>query len=357
MKAWAGVSIVCGVVLMTGAMVMAEVSGTSLWSEIREIAVTEARVEEEVFDAEGISKITVRTSNDAVKIVGVYLPDENPDATCDGCGMTLMQVMRVPDVVRVKYSEPTDGRWGYDVKLENGELIVERWSEDRFFQIFPWFTVGLEPVTIEVPAKMKADIDVKTGNGSIDIYDVRGDSIAARTSNGKIKIDEVRGRDMFVRTSNGGIELRNYHEFDKVDAKTSNGRILLWTGGAEETIAKTSNGRIVFVDLWAFDLKLTTSNGSVEGSVVGKRGDFGVNLKTSNGSVSTNDVDFVQNETGGYDLVENKSSYGSHLTEERDGGNIDIKTSNGDVYLIFSGGQHGDWWLQRKPWWGQQTFK
>jgi len=357
MKTWAAISFITGTVMVIGSVVAASVQEFDLMDEVqRLVSVSSVQIEKEV-DVNTVNRIVVRTENEEVNIVGVTLPVET--------GWDDIKVTKTLDVIKVSHSEPANGRWGYDVRIEGDELIVERWSEEVFMQVFPWFVTGLEPIKIEVPEGMIANIDVETSNARINISGVGSEmeevspdmNIVARTSNGGIRIDEVRGKKIVAETSNGRVELRNYHGFEKVGVETSNGAVLLWSGSAKETTVETSNSRIVFVDLLSTNLNLNTSNSSVEGSVVGKREDFGISLRTSNGSVSMNEVDFVQNEDGGFDLVESQSKFGNRLVEERDGGVIDIKTSNGDIYLIFSGGQHGDWWLQKKSWWGKQTFR
>lgn len=109
--------------------------------------------------------------------------------------------------------------------------------------------------------------------------------ITFTTSNGRIVLDDVNVNAAHLTTSNSRIELEDVFARDQIVAATSNSGI-----SAEDTEAggllslSTSNGRVELSDVDARELVIKTSNGSVSGSVKGKREEYTVSSSTSNGA-------------------------------------------------------------------------
>jgi len=291
MKTWAAISFITGTVLVVASVVVANVQGFDLMDEIHNlISVESVQVEKEI-DVTVAKRIVVRADNEEVKIVGVSQAVDT--------GWDDVVVRKSPDVIRVNYSQPTNGRWGYDVRLEGDELIVERWSEEVFMQIFPWFVTGLKPVLIEIPMGLMVDIDVETSNASVSAKSLSAQDIKLHTSNGAVRVNDVEANLLDLRSSNGAIELKAVV--------------------AKGIVAKTNNGVIRLDRVKADSIEGKSSNGAIIGLIGGLRDEFSIKVNTSNGKVVINGK-------------EKGKSY-----DEGDGTKmIKLETSNGWIRLDFS---------------------
>ena len=291
MKLWAGVSVVCGVMLIVGALVIAETKGENLFDQIRDLVTVETIHQEKVFDAGTFRKVSVRTSNGAVEVRRAADGDYH---------------------ITVGYGEPRDERWRYDVREEGGTLVIEK--RDNGWQLFQLFS-NIEPIVIEVPEGVVLDFDIKTSNGSLSMSGVSVRDARLETSNGRVEAEDVSEFCPNIMFLEEGIM-----ECDtSLEVKTSNGKITLNGISVDEIVGRTSNGGIEFGGLKMQSLDLKTSNGGISGDVVGGRSEFTIQADTSNGSIKVDD-----------------GSYGKHLSEGNGVRNITLKTSNGGIQLNFA---------------------
>ena len=132
------------------------------------------------------------------------------------------------------------------------------------------------------------ETNLKTTNSRISLENIRCKSLEARTGNGRIVLDRVQSKS-FIRckTGNSRITFSQVKSEGELSAITSNGRIL-----AENTISLgaaefiTSNGSVTVEHISVPALKITTSNGSIQGTLPGCRADWQITSGTSNGSNS-----------------------------------------------------------------------
>ncbi|MRG59756.1 DUF4097 family beta strand repeat protein [Agromyces sp. CFH 90414] len=139
---------------------------------------------------------------------------------------------------------------------------------------------------LEVPAGL--DVSGETTNGSIELSGVA--EVAVSTSNGRIELDGVTGS-VDADTSNGriiGTDLTG----DGVEASTSNGAIELELGTPQDVTADTSNGSIELrVPDARYRVETETSNGGIDVGIDDLAdGEFTLDLRTSNGSITVSPV-------------------------------------------------------------------
>jgi DUF4097 and DUF4098 domain-containing protein YvlB len=97
--------------------------------------------------------------------------------------------------------------------------------------VLDWVFGGKTPsvtVTYRLTVPKRADLDLRTVNGGVEVDDVTGE-VEVGTTNGKVELYEVRGT-IDAHTTNGGIhaEVEGFSEDDEVYLKTVNGGITLY---------------------------------------------------------------------------------------------------------------------------------
>ena len=123
-------------------------------------------------------------------------------------------------------------------------------------------------------------------------------------------MEHVTAGQVTAQTSNGAITLEEVSVSGAVDMKSSNGTLTArQVTAGDKLIMITSNGLISIEQAASAVIELSTSNGSISGSVEGKRSDYAITSGTSNGDNSLRD--------GG------KGAY--MLTAHTSNGNINIR--------------------------------
>ncbi|MEG1874597.1 MAG: DUF4097 family beta strand repeat-containing protein [Angelakisella sp.] len=221
---------------------------------------------------------------------------------------------------------------------------------DHFFN----FTLQETKMTILVPKNYRGSITAKTANGAIEVQELAAQELRLRTSNGQVNANSLRvGGLCSVESSNGQVTLSDLQAAGKLEVHSSNGAILgsgwsaqamaisstngrieLENAAAQQSIAiDTSNGAIILqnvtaqnaIDAQTFNdaihlnelaagqgLTLTSSNGAIMGSIVGRLSDFTGSVRTSNSE--------------------------SNLPETMVGGakQLEVHTSNGAIQIEFT---------------------
>ncbi|MCL1900899.1 MAG: DUF4097 domain-containing protein [Firmicutes bacterium] len=234
--------------------------------------------------------------------------------------------------VIVKY---TDRKREYYAVEESDVLKIKKIFSLKWYHYFLRFNFRAK-IEIYLPKNYAGGMEIKTSNGSVSINSVTAESIDVITSNGKIVVENlavenefkfrssngkfcaenVKGKSFEIQTSNGKISVVNAEFQDSFKCRTSNGKIIADGVRSNEIELKSSNGR-VFIDRASIgtSMKVKTSNGSIKGNILGKREDFTIESKTSNGKNN---------------LPENIS----HSLQKGDK-KLNIETSNGCIDIIF----------------------
>jgi hypothetical protein len=193
--------------------------------------------------------------------------------------------------------------YGQD-ELDLVEINVENIS-DKIEIVANYLGVLSSRPSVNMILKIPHDIfidNVLTSNGDISISQTKG-NISAISTNGKIHIENVEGY-VLAKTSNGGIEIKETSGIR--DLSTSNAKISVEVNDIKD------------------DITISTSNGAVD-LYLNSLLDINVDMTTSNGEISINDV-----------LLNIISSSKNHINGNLgDGGYLlVVHTSNGDVNLF-----------------------
>lgn len=176
-------------------------------------------------------------------------------------------------------------------------------DESFFTRIFHGFCDHGNSVTVDYVISLPKTAvlsTVRNVNGSIELYETRGNTIArstngsimadhadsileAHTTNGKIQLRNTKGNTI-AHTTNGSITIENAEGF--IIAQSTNGSINL-NGVTTVKEAHTTNGaiRVGVGNNMVTDMSLATTNGSIEISFP-QAINADVDLSTSNGKVT-----------------------------------------------------------------------
>lgn len=217
-----------------------------------------------------------------------------------------------------------------EIEPSQGRLVISEKLELKWYDYIRIFGIGGAKLCIELPQGMNTEISASTDNGSVSLENLStSGGVKIETSNGKFEIKNVKtGGNLDLKTSNsvieaeqaeisggftaqssnGKIELKSVKAGGSCEARTSNarvafenvkvgeseivtsnGKVELEAVSAESMSIKTSNGKIEFSELEILGKRLEaeSSNGAIEGCLVGSEGDYRFDCNTSNASVST----------------------------------------------------------------------
>ncbi len=209
--------------------------------------------------------------------------------------------------ITIAYYESDNIDFTYE--LENGKISLSNNIYENNIFLFNFFNSFSRNITINIPANLACDLDIKTVNGrikveklsqlndvnlntenaSITIDKVYCDNLVATTVNGKVSVTNVIvEKDINVNTSNASIN------FEDVSAKnikglTTNGWMRVDDINATTIICKSSNGQINGDSIMAKTIDLTTSQGSIDVEIIGDFRSFQIDVTTSNGSIYIDD--------------------------------------------------------------------
>lgn len=175
----------------------------------------------------------------------------------------------------------------------NGELRLREEPNLQFW----FFGIGIKPTaTITLPNN-QCSLSVDTDNGKIVIDDSVANgsfvNLDLETDNGSITIDgNVTCTNLDVSTSNGKIVFNgNVTATNELEAESDNGVIIVDGKLTANSVSlETNNGAITAngtID--AQKLHLETKNGKITAKLEGKNADYGISVKTGNGSCNVND--------------------------------------------------------------------
>lgn len=168
----------------------------------------------------------------------------------------------------------------YEVSLDESILTLKYLNENLSKS-----TDSNPNVELIVPAEYAGAFQLDTSNASVNVsglISVR--SVYINTSNAPIDMEHVTAGQVTGQTSNGAITLSEMSVSGAVDMKSSNGTLIARQVTARDKLnMETSNGRISIDQAASAVIELSTSNGSISGSVEGKRSDYTITSGTSNG--------------------------------------------------------------------------
>jgi len=231
------------------------------------------------FDPASIKEISVIDSNNAISMEKGY--EFSVDYT--NAGDDVYAVGISDGVLTVKYV-PRAKKMGFLWNIFSGSARRDK-------------------VVVTVPDNWHGRASLRTGNSSIEVRDVSLSDLTAhtsnssvtaervkavgnvvlRTSNSRVSAEDVEAEKVTIKTNNARIEGKNVRAAGNVTFVSSNGRITAENVSGKDMVLSTSNGKIEVMNIGAQYIKLATSNGGISGTVAGKRGDYRITSRTSNG--------------------------------------------------------------------------
>ena len=180
----------------------------------------------------------------------------------------------------------------YEVSLDGGVLTL-KYKNNSLFKLGNWFfgfnkvfNKSNPKVEVVLPAAYAGEIQLDTSNAPVNVSGLSSaGEVRIGTSNSPIEVNRVSAALLNARTSNGPITLDGVIVSGAVDMKSSNAPLTARQVAARDKLRMdTSNGRILVEQVVSADIGLNSSNGSISGSVEGKRSDYTISSNTSNGS-------------------------------------------------------------------------
>lgn len=238
--------------------------------------------------ADAVKTITVRTSNDGVRIEKSTSGEASITYYTDECTL-------------------------YETSFEGGNLMLKRLSSidmdgGQLFRLFKngfVFRRNAPEIVVQVPQDSLIDIDIVTSNGRASLNGLRGlGEVSIRTNNGALNCETASMLALSMKSSNGRINLNGVSVKRAAEARSSNAHIDAKGvfGGENVTFSTTnarlsasgikaegmltmttSNGGISFERLLARAYKFRTSNGGIHGTLPGNAKDYRISSGTSNG--------------------------------------------------------------------------
>ena len=207
---------------------------------------------------------------------------------------------------------------------ETNELsisISRKWY-DNFFIFNFGITREYYNVYLYLPATViDSTLSVVSSNGQI-LVDLSNpfESVYVKSQNGKLTLNNIVSDSITANTSNGDINMENVSVTNEITGKTFNGAVNLNLVNAEEIDFTTSNGKIEAINITVQNADLVSSNGKVYMSMTGIMDDYKIDLSTSLGDMTLNDLKIA-----------------SGVINPSKSNTIELHSSNGDVELKFLG--------------------
>lgn len=185
-----------------------------------------------------------------------------------------------------------DSSYRFDAVINDGILQVE--AKEKILQFFNFdFFKKSTTLKIHLPEQEYEVLDVKTGNGKIEITDMTANKLLAKSENGMMTFNNLHTQQANFQSDNGKIDMINVE--GDLDVEVINGMITMKTESLNQPVHLESvNGKInVQVDEEPTNAEIfvEVTNGTVD--VFGENnqhtvfgdGAYRIHLKTVNGQV------------------------------------------------------------------------
>ena len=205
----------------------------------------------------------------------------------------------------------------YNFEIENNKVIF-----------YPTHTNGVNiKLDVSIPNKKYEEIILNSTNGKIDIDDLELNTLKCITSNASIDVKDINSIEMELSTKNGRIDIKDSYS-KKIDAITSNAGISIEEIDCSYINLLTANGKIYVKDIEATSINSSTSNSSIEVRDIKSES---VDLSTSNGKITFEDFDLK--EIKDIKLITSNGSINSDLHNVQKEVYFDLETSMGNITL------------------------
>ena len=264
------------------------------------------RVEVETVDLEGLEVIEFRLGSEDLII------------TTENVGKADFSIEKTYRANERKYGEKLLDEAEILFRRRGDRLVIERKKEKDMG--LTRLSKGYVSIDIEVALPAAMELDVHTGSGDVEIAD-REERVTIDTGSGDVEMG-VAAAGLEVKTGSGDMTIESGRHVVKLGAGSGDIRV----GGLSGTADISTGSGDVTVRKIAGDMEVSTGSGDVEiNNSMGK-----IDASTGSG-----DVD-IPHHAGGAEL--NTSSGDVMLGVDGGDGDITIKTSSGEVDIVFYGG-------------------
>lgn len=162
--------------------------------------------------------------------------------------------------------------------------------------------------------KVQGDLTAKTSNSSCTLENLQvSGKLQANTSNSRLAANEIQAREITLITSNASLNAHRLQSHGPITLESRNGKLEAEKVGTPEQLTlHTSNARINVQGISSPDIRMITSNGGVEGNILGTASEYSVTSHTSNG----------------------RDSLSGHVFHGPK--RLEVKTSNANIHLQFA---------------------
>ncbi|CCQ98258.1 hypothetical protein CULT_820017 [[Clostridium] ultunense Esp] len=205
----------------------------------------------------------------------------------------------------------------YDLYEETNKIIFE-----------PLYTNNvMMDLDVYLPDRYYEEINLNTSNGKIQVEDFNLEVLNCKTSNASISIRDIIAKGIDLSTKNGRINLKDISS-PVLKTVTTNSNIMMEDIDSDNLITSTKNGRITLSDILANSISANTSNSSIEINDIDSKI---VQLITSNGKIICRDLN--NKKIGELKLSTSNSTIDVELGELRNMSYFDLETSIGNISL------------------------
>ena len=244
--------------------------------------------------AAGLALIVFLSACSAPDIRAIKLVYEKADYAVNALGIDEVRIKARNMPVKVTSSDVDDiaihyytcEEDPYKVSLDGSTLTLKYLNENLSKS-----TDSNPHVEVLVPKEFDGAFQMDTSNASVNVSGLNSvRNVHINTSNAPIGLEHIASDQVVAYTSNGAITLDEVSVSGAVDVKSSNGTLSARQVTAGDKLSMiTSNGRISIDQAASAVIELSTSNGSISGSVEGKRSDYAITSGTSNGDNNLRD--------------------------------------------------------------------
>lgn len=159
----------------------------------------------------------------------------------------------------VIFEYPKNNKYYYDVSLSGGSLDIEYSQKglDKFMK--KMMMPCVETIRLYLPAKSHIKLNIENVSGSMEISDLKLDSVDIENVSGVIRIENVI--------------------LDSLDAETVSGPYHLNNVKADEISLESVSGRIDMTMVKADEIDLETVSGSLNLEICGNKEDYNISIE------------------------------------------------------------------------------
>ena len=227
-----------------------------------------------VIGSEGIDQVFIRTSNQNIRIH--HTADSEARVVSSGMPSNATLISEVVDgVLMIETRTPRQIQIGVNFgSIRN--LLMDPPSLDVYLPTIIYESVAIHSTNgrVEVFGFEIHDLQIETTNSRVEVHDIDG-NVNVRSANGRLELSHLTG-DIDAQTTNGRIAFNN-------DTIEQNVRLQSTNGSIEVTLSEEPSDTL-------FDLRTTNGRTAIFGNNNSTQqfgnGSFEVTLRTTNGSIT-----------------------------------------------------------------------